>query len=108
MQLDKVTSDDFKPFLKQTFQIIAEPSASVEAELIQVKELPVAYEDEIDAEDAPTRRKPFSLLFRSAQKDEYLPQKIYTIQHDQMGSLDIFLVPLGPDSEGMRYQAIFT
>jgi len=25
-----------------------------------------------------------------------------------MGDLDLFLVPIGPDGEGMRYEAIFT
>ena len=28
--------------------------------------------------------------------------------HAELGSLGIFLVPVGPDAEGMRYEAIFT
>ncbi|MFN7117495.1 MAG: DUF6916 family protein [Saprospiraceae bacterium] len=28
--------------------------------------------------------------------------------HPNIGELYIFLVPLGPDAEGMRYEAVFT
>jgi hypothetical protein len=106
--LGKLTSADFAPYQKQTFRIYFTPTQSIEAELIQVKELPGGYDDLDDEEEAPPRRQPFSLIFRSAQVKDYLPQKIYTVQHEQLGSLDIFLVPIGPDSKGMRYQAIFT
>ena len=30
------------------------------------------------------------------------------VEHDEMGSCEIFLVPVGPDSVGMVYEAIFT
>ena len=108
MELGTVTSDDFRPFLKQKFLIYATVSESIETELIQVKDLASGYQDELDEEEAPPRRKAFSLIFRSNQKDSYFPQRIYTVQNEQIGSLDIFLVPLGPDKTGMRYQAIFS
>jgi len=39
----------------------------------------------------------------------FLPQAIYTFEHDQLGTLQIFIVPIGPaaDGQGMRYEAIF-
>jgi hypothetical protein len=37
-----------------------------------------------------------------------LPQRIYRLRHPVMGELDLFLVPIGPDGEGMRYEAVFT
>lgn len=38
----------------------------------------------------------------------HVPQGIHRVEHEQLGSLEIFLVPLGPDQQGMRYEAIFT
>jgi hypothetical protein len=29
------------------------------------------------------------------------------MEHEEIGALDIFLVPIGPDEEGPRYEAIF-
>lgn len=58
----------------------------------------------------PGGRVPFSLIFRHSllPQNAYLPQQIYHLEHPTLGTLDLFLVPLGPDSEGMRYEAIFT
>jgi hypothetical protein len=46
-------------------------------------------------------------VFRGPKKPE-LPQKIYKLEHDKLGTFELFLVPIGLDKEGMRYQAIFT
>jgi hypothetical protein len=51
-------------------------------------------------------RAPFSLLFRGP-RTPLLPQQIHPLEHDTLGAFDLFLVPLGPDAEGMRYEAIF-
>ncbi len=51
-------------------------------------------------------RQPFSLLF-SGPATPMLPQCTYSLAHAQMPALDIFLVPVGADAAGMRYQAIF-
>jgi hypothetical protein len=52
-------------------------------------------------------RTPFSLVFRSTPGAP-LPQRIYRIHHDELGVLDLFLVPIGPDDDGMRYEAVFS
>ena len=52
-------------------------------------------------------RTPFSLVFRSPPGAP-LPQRIYHIHHDELGALDLFLVPIGPDGEGMLYEAVFS
>jgi Domain of unknown function (DUF6916) len=49
----------------------------------------------------------FSLLFRSA-KGPFLPQAIYPIAHPALGTLEIFIVPIGPVDGGNGYEAIFT
>jgi hypothetical protein len=58
-----------------------------------------------DPQDAP--RRAFSIILR-ASKEIVLPQRIYRVEHAALGALDLFLVPLGPDQEGMRYEAVFT
>lgn len=50
----------------------------------------------------------FSLTFRGGPRDRHLAQRTYALRHETLGTLDIFLVPLGADLEAMRYQAIFT
>jgi hypothetical protein len=53
--------------------------------------------------DAP--RVPFSLIFHAPGPD-HLPQQIFEIGHAQLGDFPLFMVPLGPDGEAMRYQAV--
>ena len=100
--LDKLTSADFTPLLQQSFQIHAEMIEPVTAELIEVTELGPEPE-----EDGIVSRRAFSLIFRISG-DAYLSQQIYHVEHDALPGLDIFLVPLGPDKVGMKYEAMFT
>lgn len=53
------------------------------------------------------RGRPFSIVFRGP-KDVLLPQRTYRMEHAEMGAFEIFLVPVGPDDKGHRYEAIFT
>lgn len=54
------------------------------------------------------RAEPFSAYFLGP-KSPVIPQRIYRVEHDQAGPLDLFLVPIGPDpkSGGMLYEAVF-
>ena len=53
------------------------------------------------------RTEPFSLTF-VGPRDTPLPQATYSLEHSDLGSLDIFLVPIGPDASGKpRYEAVF-
>lgn len=56
-------------------------------------------------EDA--ERKPFSMLFRGPV-ERVFEQQIVTLVHDDLGTLQMFLVPLEPDKEGARYEAVFS
>ncbi|GMA15235.1 hypothetical protein E5F05_01290 (plasmid) [Deinococcus metallilatus] len=49
---------------------------------------------------------PFSLLFHGPAQP-WAAQGTYHMEQAELGALDVFLVPLGPDARGMRYQAIF-
>ena len=54
----------------------------------------------------PRGRQPFSLVFRGP-RHPVLPQHIYTLTNETLGRLEIFLVPIGPDGAGLRYEAVF-
>ena len=104
--LDKLTSVDFMPALQHTFQLYVGPwgvphdpavhGAPRSVELIEVSSLVAG----------AVNARPFSIIFREAGR-AYLPQRTYTLEHAALGRLDLFLVPIGPDAVGMRYQAIF-
>lgn len=54
-----------------------------------------------------TRDEPcFSALFR-APVGFHLPQSTYLLDHVALGCVAIFLVPLGSDAQGPRFQAVF-
>jgi hypothetical protein len=56
----------------------------------------------------PGARAPFSLTFRHDGERRHAAQRIYTLRHVELGALEIFLVPIGPDDRGMCYEAVFT
>ena len=51
-------------------------------------------------------RLQFSLVFHGPATPT-LPQSIYRLVHEELGELDLFLVPIGPDADAMRYEAAF-
>lgn len=101
--LERLSSKDFDPYLNQSFAVQVDQSAVLELDLIEITLLGL----EPEAGEQTERRCPFSLVFR-ARGETHLPQQIYRLEHDRFGSLEIFLVPIGPDRQGMRYEAVFT
>lgn len=97
--IEQLTIDDYKPLLGQTFTVVLE-SGEVYA---------LVLEKALDLGEAPLPegRRPFSLEFRNPRKDAYLPQRIHRLEHATLGALELFIVPLGPDQNGMRYEVIF-
>lgn len=101
LDLDRLQKTDFDPHLGQTFRIALEPPEALELTLAETRAL---RGDTVES----SPRGPFALLFRGGPPDRYLPQRTYDLEHPEMGTLSVFLVPLGPDKEGMRYEAVFT
>ena len=98
--LDQLQSSDFSPYLKQSFSICLEGGEPIDLELVSVTEA--------GPRSRPEARQPFSLHFLGPVSSRYLQQHIYSLEHRQMGTLDLFLVPLGPERGRMRYEAILT
>ena len=53
------------------------------------------------------RREPFDVVFHGPLP-HVLPQSVWPLDHDELGRLELFLVPLGPAGDAVRYQAVFT
>jgi hypothetical protein len=53
------------------------------------------------------RRMPFSLLFR-AEDGTLVPQQICKFTHPEAGETPLFVVPLGPEGQAMRYEAVIS
>lgn len=52
------------------------------------------------------RQEQFSLLFRG-DATYVFPQQIFSLRHDAMGDVNLFLVPVGRDENGTFYEAVF-
>ena len=53
------------------------------------------------------RRVPFSLVF-VGPADRGVSQQTCAFSHGELGAFDLFVVPLGPTDEGMRYEAVIS
>jgi len=84
----------FQPRLNDTFRIDEGP---LELKLVSCNQL---------KEHIGSVRTPFALLFLGPV-DPVLPQRIYALNNEQTGPLEIFLVPVARDRAGTTYEAVF-
>jgi hypothetical protein len=98
--LTDLTLATFEPRLGESFRIALDEGQGVDVELVE------AVASAGGGARGEGLREPFSIVFRGPY-EPVLPQRIYRIEHDELGALEIFLVPIGPDESGMRYEAVF-
>ncbi|HEX8473262.1 MAG TPA: hypothetical protein VF666_04460 [Pyrinomonadaceae bacterium] len=94
---DNLTRETFAPLLHTKFRLHFDETQSVEVELV-----------EVSAEDFPQVEgmERFTLVFHIPVKQP-IPQRTYQMEHVQIGTFAIFIVPIGHDAEGFRYEAVF-
>jgi hypothetical protein len=104
--LDQLTVDDFAPTLGEAYELDLDGAAKLELVLVDARGMRerAALTDQQDV--APDPRDPFIVVFRGPV-DPILPQRIYRLEHSTLGVLEIFLVPIGRDADGVRYEAVF-
>lgn len=93
----ELTHESFRPRLGQAFQLEV-GAEGVPVELIEATAFP--------GRGSPAGRDPFALVFRGP-RSLCAGQGTYTLRHEALGALELFLVPIGPDGEGMRLEAVF-
>ena len=100
MDLGTARLADFVRWVGTEVRVADEAGDAIALELVEAKSLPTR-------PGAP-RPEPFSLIFRGP-RDRPLDQRIFALEHQGIGRLALFLVPIGPGSDGRGpyYQAIF-
>ena len=91
------TEKEFSQHLNSTF-LITFTDGEIELRLVEVK----GYVPGANEESGMER---FSIFLDGARV--CLPQGVYRLKHEQMGELDIFLVPVSAEQDGFRYEAVF-
>jgi hypothetical protein len=95
MSVELVTST-FEPHVGSRFRATpTHDGEPVELTLSSVDESPHARPD----------HPAFSLLFHAPGTD-HLRQQTFVLEHAELGGFELFLVPLGPDGDRMRYEAV--
>jgi hypothetical protein len=95
--IENLHAGNFAESLRTTFHIQISETERLPLELIEVNEL-----------NYTPKLEQFSLIF-AASLSPVLIQRLYQLEHEKLGPLRLFLVPVGPDAEGqrMRYEAAF-
>lgn len=100
--LDDLNRESFAQHLNTSFAVHYQASdgtdASVEMELVEAQE---------ERHHAPDKgREAFSLMF-AGPRTVPLEQGTYDFKHARLGSMALFIVPIGEDDKGRYYQCIF-
>jgi hypothetical protein len=91
--LETLSVSDFAALRGDRFRIAPDGAPPFEAQLVEVTEIG----------REPGGRAPFSIVLQGGPSPP-LPQRIYRVEHDELGPIEIFLVPIAAD----RYEAVFT
>lgn len=100
--LKHLTKENFQLALNDTFILRANATESLDLKLVAVNDL-----TERAGKLASLDRSPFSLHFRGPTTP-WAQQHIYRLENDKLGPLELFLVPVGPEPQGMLYEAVFS
>ena len=95
-----LTKQSFENIHDNAFAIFFDLDNAISSELIEVKAINSHTLAEGQAE-------PFSLVFQ-VKDDRVFEQNTFKIQHEELGDLELFLVPIGADKNGVSYEAVFT
>ncbi|HEY6759901.1 MAG TPA: hypothetical protein VI318_10435 [Baekduia sp.] len=100
--LERLTVASFTPTVGEVYALVDEEHGRLPLELVEAR----THAPDAPPADAAGLRAPFSLVFRGP-REPLLPQRIQRLEHDALGPLEIFLVPVGRDEAGTRYEAVF-
>jgi len=90
---ERLSLSDFAPHLRTRFRVTQREDFELE-----LSEIADAFNAQLEQ---------FSLIF-TGKLSPWLQQGLYKLCHPRMSECELFLVPIGPDERGMRYQAIFS
>jgi hypothetical protein len=91
-----ITHQDFESILGETIELEAGESCF----LAKVDSV------ELLRKNPDQERQPFSVELLADVADNHA-QQVYSLSHPALGELSLFVVPLGPEKDGMLYQVVF-
>jgi hypothetical protein len=93
------TAEEFGQYLNTPFRLQVNAPKPIDITLVGVESRPLD-----PTEEAGMER--FSVFF-SSPLEFLLPQGTYRVTHPQMGEFDLFLVAVGQEADGYRYEAVY-
>jgi hypothetical protein len=96
--MEDMKLENFSPHLNTKFLLKREPEGAAEAVEMELIEA-------IDLGSTP-RQEQFSIVFRGPLAPQ-LEQAIYSIEHKELGTFELFIVPFKKGQDGMYYEAVF-
>jgi hypothetical protein len=94
-----LTEEEFSKHVSTKFRVRLDAEKSVDLELTEVK----GY---MSKQHEQTGMERFSTYF-NGPAEPFLPQLLYTFEHEQMGEFEMFLVPIAKNDAGFRYESVF-
>lgn len=101
-RIEWLTHEHFAPLVGQDLAVDAGGAGEVTMRLVEAAAGTLPGGRGPDGQE----RMQFSLIFRGPA-DRLLPQGTYAVTHEALGEQELFLVPLGRDADGVRYEAAF-
>jgi hypothetical protein len=95
------TEEEFRQHLNTQFRVLVDIDTPkpIDLTLVAVEARPSDAHEEAGMER-------FSVFFTSSP-EFLLNQNIYRLAHPQMGEFELFLVPIGQETDGFRYEAVY-
>lgn len=94
-------TNEFSPYLGDQFEIISPEGDFQEVTLKEVADR----SSSVNTGNARVQQECFSLLFQG-DIEKPLVQSTYSFRHREMGTFALFIVPVGSDNSGMKYEAV--
>lgn len=92
---EDISQQEFAGSINTTFKLKTGDSTQCDLELISLEDTSLA-----------PHHEQFSVEFRGPA-DVVLRQSTYLLEHEKLGALNIFLVPVRRDKNGVYYEAVF-
>jgi len=93
------SEEEFRQHINTPFRLLADAPKPIDLTLVGVDSRPSEAHEEAGMER-------FSVFFMGP-REFVLAQATYRLAHPQMGEFELFLVPIGQEPDGFRYEAIY-
>ena len=92
---DILNKEEFTVCINKDFQVVPQNGAA-----------PILKLTEVIEQFKTSRQEAFSVMFHGPA-EQFLQQGTYKLKNEQLGEIDLFLVPVAQDRDGFQYEAAF-